>query len=77
MDLREAEWGGMDWIDLVQDRDQWRVLMNTVINLRVSQNVGKFFSSATGGFSKKGSAPWSYLLSLLWHKRQGCYRSDK
>jgi hypothetical protein len=35
MDLREIVWGGMDWIDLAQDRDQWRALMNTVMNLRV------------------------------------------
>jgi hypothetical protein len=34
MDLREIGWGGMDWIDLAQDRDHWRVLVNT-INLRV------------------------------------------
>jgi hypothetical protein len=26
MDLREIEWSGMDWIDLAQDRDQWRAL---------------------------------------------------
>jgi hypothetical protein len=36
MDLREIGWDGMDWIELAQDRDQWRVLVNTVINLRVS-----------------------------------------
>jgi hypothetical protein len=36
MDLREMGWGGMDWIDLAQDRDQWRALVNTVMNLRVS-----------------------------------------
>jgi hypothetical protein len=33
--LREIEWDGVDWIDLAQDRDQWRALMNTVMNLRV------------------------------------------
>jgi hypothetical protein len=35
MDLREIGWDGMDWIELVQDRDQWRVLVNTVMNLQV------------------------------------------
>jgi hypothetical protein len=33
--LREIGWDGMDWIDLAQDRDQWRALVNTVMNLRV------------------------------------------
>jgi hypothetical protein len=32
---REREWGGMDWIDLAQDMDQWRALVNSVLNLRV------------------------------------------
>jgi hypothetical protein len=35
MDLREREWDGVDWIDLAQDREQWRALVNTVMNLRV------------------------------------------
>jgi hypothetical protein len=35
MDFREIRWDGMDWIDLVQDRDQWRALVNTVMKLRV------------------------------------------
>jgi hypothetical protein len=35
IDLRAMGWGGMDWIDLAQDRDQWMALANTVINLRV------------------------------------------
>jgi hypothetical protein len=36
MDLREIGWDDIDWIDLAQDRDQWRTLVNTVMNLRVS-----------------------------------------
>jgi hypothetical protein len=35
MDLREMGWDYLDWIDLAQDRDQWRAHMNTVMNLRV------------------------------------------
>jgi hypothetical protein len=35
MDLAELGWDGMDWIELAQDRDQWRALVNTVMNLRV------------------------------------------
>jgi hypothetical protein len=35
VDLNDIEWGGMDWIDLAQDRDRWRTLVNTVMNLRV------------------------------------------
>jgi hypothetical protein len=34
-DFREIEWDGIDLIDLAQDRDQWRALVNTVMNLRV------------------------------------------
>jgi hypothetical protein len=45
MDPREIGCGGMDWIDLVWDRDQWRALVNTVMSLSVPQNVGKFLSS--------------------------------
>jgi hypothetical protein len=52
MDFREIEWDGMDWIDLAQDRDQWRALVNTVMNLRVPHNSGKFLSDCTiGSFS--------------------------
>jgi hypothetical protein len=45
MGLRTIRCGGMGWFDLVQDSDQWRALVNTVINLRVPENVRKFLSS--------------------------------
>jgi hypothetical protein len=35
MNLRDIGWGGTDWVDLAQDKDQWRPLVNTVMNLRV------------------------------------------
>jgi hypothetical protein len=34
-DLREIGWDDMDWIDLAQDRDQWRALVSMVMNLQV------------------------------------------
>jgi hypothetical protein len=36
MDLRDIGWDGMNWIDVTQDREEWRALVNTVMNLRVS-----------------------------------------
>ena len=35
MDLREVGWGGMDWINLAQDRERWRAVVNKVMNLLV------------------------------------------
>jgi hypothetical protein len=35
MYLREVAWGGMDWINVAQDRDRWRALVNAIMNLRV------------------------------------------
>jgi hypothetical protein len=35
IDLRETGRGGVDWIDLAEDEDQWRALVNAVMNLRV------------------------------------------
>jgi hypothetical protein len=35
MDLREIGWDSVDWIDRAQESDQWRALVNTVLNLRV------------------------------------------
>jgi hypothetical protein len=36
MELREIGWDGMDWIDLTQDREEWRALANTAMNFRVA-----------------------------------------
>jgi hypothetical protein len=35
MDLKEIGWSVMDWIDVAQGRDQWKALVNTIMNLRV------------------------------------------
>jgi hypothetical protein len=54
MDFREIGWDGMDRIDMAQDRDQWRALVNVVMNLRVLYNAGKFLSGCTiDSFSRR------------------------
>jgi hypothetical protein len=54
MDLREIGWDDIDWIDLAQYRDNWRNLVNTIMNLRVPYNPGKFLSSCRiGGSSRR------------------------
>jgi hypothetical protein len=67
MNLREVGWGVMDWIDLAQDKDQWRDLLNTVMNLRVPQNVGKFLvGCATGGFSSGTQFHGVTVIAIVW-----------
>jgi hypothetical protein len=43
-DLVEVGWGDVDWIGLAQDKDSWRALVNSVLNLRVPKNTGKLSS---------------------------------
>jgi hypothetical protein len=43
MDLRKTGWGGMDWIDLAQDRDQWKALVCTVMNFGDSIKCWEIF----------------------------------
>jgi hypothetical protein len=43
IDIQYIGWGGMYWIDFLKDRDGWRALLNTVINLRDSTKCGELF----------------------------------
>jgi hypothetical protein len=65
MNLGEIEWGGVDWIGLARDRDQWVGLVNMAMNLQVPLHSGNFVSGyTTDGLT--GSAQLhgvSYLLS--------------
>jgi hypothetical protein len=49
---QEVGWGGMDWIDLAQDRDGCQSLFSAILNLRFPQNAGNFLTNyGTNSFS--------------------------
>jgi hypothetical protein len=64
MDLQEVEWRGIDWTDLVQDREKFWALVNAVINLRVLESAGNFLTSlglvSFLGRSLLNGNVWSY-----------------
>jgi hypothetical protein len=45
IDLKEVRCERMDWIDVAQEKDRWRTLVNAVMNVRVPQNAGNFLTS--------------------------------
>jgi len=52
--LKHMEWKGVDWMELSQDKVQWRALVNAVMKLRVPQKAGDFLTSwATVSFSRR------------------------
>jgi hypothetical protein len=55
MDFQEVGCRVMDWIELAQGKDGWRTLLNAVMNIRVPQNAGNFFTSCKPG--RKISSP--------------------
>jgi hypothetical protein len=58
-------WGGMDWIHLAKDMDQWRALVNMVMNILVSKNVAKFLTSnIAGSLSKRAHLQELFVVSL-------------
>jgi hypothetical protein len=68
MNIREIGWDGMYRIDLAQDRDQWRTVADTVMNLRVSQYIQKLLSYYTTDGSSRRAQLHGVLRSVQCKK---------
>jgi hypothetical protein len=54
MDIKEIKWEDVDWILLAEDGDQWRVVMNTVMNHRISTKSWEILEWLKDGYCLKG-----------------------
>jgi hypothetical protein len=72
MDLTELGWGGVGWIDLAQDRDEWRALVNMVMNFWVPYHAGKFLISCTTG-SLSSSPPLHRIIISYYYYYYYCF----
>jgi len=68
MDLREIGLKGVDWIHLAQDRDRWRAVVNTVMNLRVPQMADNFLTSWVRTLFR-GVSMLIHIVSTFWVER--------
>jgi hypothetical protein len=59
MDLRDIGWDVMEWIDLTQDRDQWKALVNAVMNHRFHKMLGSSCVAAQLAASQEGLSSMS------------------
>jgi hypothetical protein len=64
MELGQVGWGDVDWIGLAQDRNRWRALVNSVLNIQVPRNAGKISSGLTTGGLSSSAQLHSVLLKL-------------
>jgi hypothetical protein len=66
MDLGEVGWGDVDWIALALDRDRWRALLSSVLNLRAPQNAGKLSSVQTSRDLSSSAHLHSVSYEVVW-----------